>query len=100
MGTADKLQQFFQGADLTSRLAVVTHFGWLEENGFVDDNGDASFRIGDRLVAVWSKDEAKVVYTPREPLYIVESQPAGLGLGGQRNLLVLFFESRDTGVAG
>ena len=100
MGTAEKLQQFFSGADLDERLALVTHLGELEERGLVDEDGTGPFRIGDRLVKLLDRNEAVVLYTPREPLYVTEIQPAGLGLGGSRNLFVIFFESRDDGTAG
>lgn len=102
MGTAEKLRQFFQGNSPTSRLVLVFHFRDLERMGLVDDDGNAKIHVGDRLAALYpmrgSCIDTKAAWTPRDPVFAVEIQPNAFGLGGARNLLFAFFESRDSAV--
>jgi hypothetical protein len=99
MGTGEKLRQFFQGNDPVSRLVLIFHFRDLEKMGLVDDRGNARLRIGDRLAALYplrgSCTETTAAWTPVEPVFAVEVQPNGFGIGLSRNLLFMFFESRD-----
>ncbi len=98
MGTNEKLRQFFQGNDPTGRLVLVFHFRDLEHAGLVDSSGNATLRIGDRLQELVNGRTGVTEYTPRDPLYAVEVQPNAFGIGRGRNLLFVFFESRDKAV--
>ncbi len=83
-----------------SKLALVFHFLDLEKAGLVVD-GRAVFRKGDRLTELRSRDGTKIeelVSSEAGGLYVVEVQPAGLGLGGRRNLLLVFFQERARGL--
>ncbi len=101
MGTSEKLRQFFQGNDPTSRLVLIFHFRDLERAGLVDAGGNAKLRIGDRLAALYSmrgscaETPGTAAWTPKDPVYAVEVQPNAFGIGMARNLLFVFFEGRD-----
>lgn len=100
MGSAEKLRQFFAGANPSSNLVLVLHFRDLERAGLVDSAGNATLRVGDRLASIRDSRTKNVVWTPREELYCVEVQPNAFGIGRGRNLLFLFFQDRDNAAAG
>jgi len=97
MGTGEKVRQFFQGADMDARLVLVFHFRDLEAAGLVDANGNATLRPSDRLESITNSRTGEVVFTPREPLYVVEVTATAFGIGRGRNLLTVFFQGRDKG---
>lgn len=95
MGTNEKMRQFFQGNSPSGRLVLVFHFRDLEGAGLVDAAGNATLRVGDRLEKITNQRTGAVEWTAKEPLYAVEIQPNAFGIGRGRNLLFVFFESRD-----
>ncbi len=102
MGTGEKMRQFFQGNDPSSRLVLIFHFRDLERLGLVDSVGNAKIRVGDRLHALsplrGSVVDTRAAWTPTKPLFAVEVQPNAFGIGLSRNLLFAYFESRDKAV--
>jgi hypothetical protein len=96
--TLDRLQMFASGNVPDARMAVVMHFRYLEQNGLVDTTtGEPLIRIGDRLNAIYDK-AGTLVQTIRPELYVTEVRPIGYGLGHARNLLLVVFDDRETGV--
>lgn len=95
-------QRFLQAGNLPdSRLSLVFHFRELEQQGLVDVNGAALIRVGDRLTALYDRGNSileSLVPNRTGGLYITEAQPAGLGMGGRRNLLLCIFEDRPKGL--
>lgn len=84
-----------------SRLALVFHYRDLERLLLVDGAGGGMLRKGDRLTEIRSRDGSKleeIVPAETGGLYANEVQPAGLGLGGRRNLVVVFFGERAQGL--
>jgi hypothetical protein len=102
MGRWEGQQQMQSGNVPDSRLTLVFHFRDLERAGLTDPNtGDALIRVNDRLVTLKSRNGLILEQTVRVPsggLYATEVQPAGLGLGGRRNLLVATFDKRPQGL--
>lgn len=96
-------QQLQGGNQPDSRLALVFHFRELEAKGLVDTStGDALIRVNDRLVAIYARDgvtKEATVKLGSGGLYATEVQPAGLGLGGRRNLLLVVFDERPQGLS-
>lgn len=85
------------------QLGLVFHFVDLEAAGLVDlATGDALIRVNDRLVALRRLNGTLAQTIPMPAgLYATEVQPIGLGLGGDRNLLLVQFNDRPQGlVAG
>lgn len=95
MGTGEKVRQFFQGADMDGRLVLVFHFRDLEAAGLVDASGNARLRHSDRLASIANSRTGEVVFTPRDPLYVIEVTATAFGIGRGRNLLTVFFATRD-----
>jgi hypothetical protein len=95
-------QQLQGGNQPDSRLALVFHFRELEQKNLIDPvTGEALIRVNDRLVAIYSRNGATKEQSVRVPsggLYATEVQPAGLGLGGRRNLLLVVFDERPQGL--
>lgn len=94
MGVGEKVRQFFQGADFTGRMVLVFHFRDLERLGLVDGQGNATIRTSDRLESIADRFGV-TVFTPRDPLFVVEVTSTAFGIGRRRNLLTVFFEVRD-----
>lgn len=90
--TVNALEQVANGGQLSSKIVIVCHCQWLEENGFVDAAGNATVRQGTRLVAIYTPT-GDVAFTAVEPVYVTQVMPAGFGFGGTRNLLFVTFES-------
>lgn len=81
----------------TSQIKLILHYRDLERMGLVDANGGASFRKGDRLVALLTRRGAiERFYSP--PLYCTAVEDGGHGRGGRRNLCVLSYENRPQGI--
>jgi hypothetical protein len=97
-GTFDKLRAFFGGNSPDSRIAIVVHYRSLEAAGMIDTDGTAKIRIGDRLNAIYDRS-GNLVQAITNQLFVVEAQPDSYGIGQSRNLLIVFFESRDMGMA-
>ncbi len=102
MGRWEGQQQLQAGNAPDSRLTLVFHFSELEEKGLVDAaSGHAKINVGDRLVGIWDRTGAlleQLVRAEAGGLYATEVQPAGIGLGGRRNLLVVVFDERTPGL--
>lgn len=102
MGRWEAQQQARAGNQPDSRLTLVLHFRDLEDASLVDPaTGDALIRVNDRLVALYDRDGTlleQAVSTAKGGLYATEVQPAGMGIGGRRNLLVVTFDERPQGL--
>ncbi len=81
-------------------IQILVHFEDLESMGLIDiDTQTALFKVGDRLNAIYKMDGTLVQQILTPPgLYCTEAVPL-FGLGSERNLLQLSFESRDPGQA-
>lgn len=93
--------QLQAGNQPDSKLTLVFHYRELERKGLVDTAGKAMIRVNDRLVAVYSRNgviQEEFVRPEAGGLYATEVQPAGLGLAGRRNLLVVTFDERPQGL--
>jgi hypothetical protein len=76
---------------------LVFHAQALEVAGLIDADGRPSLRPNDRLLALWTKADRLIKrYAP--VLYATEVQDGGLGLGGDRNLVMVTFEDRPQGI--
>ncbi len=85
------------------QLGTVFHFVDLEAAGLVDPaTGDALLRVNDRLIAIRRLDGTVAQQIPGPAgLFATEVQPIGLGMGGNRNLLLVTWNDRPQGlVAG
>lgn len=101
VGTAEKRQMFFNGNSPDSRLILVFHMKDLERLGFVDAYGRVGIHNEDRLGAIYDKRGVLVrSFAPPQavPLYASQVEPAEYGLGSRQNLLVAYFDERETGV--
>ncbi len=78
-------------------VTLVFHFATLEELGLVDENtGTPTIRVNDRLTGLYDRDERCVLSVANPPgLFVTEVRPSGFGLGGRRNLCVVFLDSRS-----
>lgn len=96
----DKLKMLAAGNDPTTRLVLVAHFRWLEENGFVDRFGNATIYVADRVTRILDIDGAPMTSaSPESPLYVTHVLPAAYGLGKKRNLLLMTVEPRNTALS-
>jgi hypothetical protein len=92
------LKETVTGNIASANLQVLVHFEDLERLNLVDPtSGVALLKVGDRLNAIYTMEGvlAQKILTP-PGLYCTQAM-AIFGLGGQRNLLEMSFESRDTG---
>lgn len=89
------------GNEASSNLRCVLHRRALEKGGLVLPTGVPDFHVGDRLLATYTL-LGKLIQKVQDPpgLYLTQIQPAGEGLGGAQNLVVLYFDSRDQAVQG
>lgn len=92
-----KLKAFFNGDSPDTKIVCVMHFPWLEDNGYVDDEGNAMIRIGDRMTAIYDEDGV-VQATIKDPVFVTQVQPGSFGLGRKRNLLFVYFDCRSAGL--
>ncbi len=85
-----------------SRLMLVMHYRDLERLGLVDaTTREALFRVDDRLLQLYERRSGRPTDHVRPEaggLYAVQVSPAGQGLGGCRNLLVVTFQERAQGL--
>lgn len=100
MGGYERQTQTVAGNVPDSRLTLVFHYRELETKGLVIA-GDVLLRVGDRLVAIYNRAGTAVENTIKVAaggLFATEVAPAGLGLGGRRNLLAVTFDERPKGL--
>lgn len=76
---------------------VTFHFADLEAASLVDTTtGLAVIKPGDRMGAIRKMDGTLVQDFPDPPgMYCLEAVPTGWGIGGERNLLLAKFQSRN-----
>jgi hypothetical protein len=76
---------------------VTFHFADLEAASLVDTTtGLSLIKPGDRLGAIRKMDGTLVQEFPDPPgMYCLEALPTGWGIGGERNLLLVKFQSRN-----
>lgn len=101
IGAWEQRRQEALGNTPDSNLTLVFHFSDLEAADLIDASGDPKIRVGDRLVAIWDRDNVnrlQKVDARRGGLYAVRVQPDGYGLAGTRNLLIVVFEERPQGI--
>lgn len=96
IGSQEELQMMLAGDSPKTLMATVHHFDDLEDMGMVDAAGKATIRKNDKLKAIYTIDDEKVEDWCSVPLYCVMAQSRSFGLSSlQRNLLVVFWRSRD-----
>jgi hypothetical protein len=101
--TWDRLRGTAAGNLPDKRVVCVFHYRDLETRGLLDTtNGGSLIRVGDRLTAIYNRAGTTLLHRIRDEdggQYATEVAPSGLGLGGERNLLVVTFEPRALGKA-
>lgn len=99
VNTFGALQAMLSGHEAESHMVLVFHFRDLERAGLVETaTKDAKIRIHARLTALYNR-RGELEQTVGDPgLYAIDVQPAGFGLGGRRNLLLVTFKGRDQSV--
>lgn len=97
-GPYSKLEQFPDGRVLRFRVKLLFHYIDLEMQGFVDSEGRCSFQPSDRLLSLYENDGTTLIRSFDAPeLYCVHVQDRSFGLSGlKRNLVMLYFDDRDT----
>lgn len=85
------------GHDQQALVTLVFHFSELEELGLINDDGEPTIRAGDRLVAMYRLDGSLMMRYNKPYLYVKQPRPYGPGVGGDRNLLIVDFATRDVG---
>lgn len=100
VGQFMSLKEEVGGNVSVASVQVLMAFRDLENLDLVDSvTKTALIKIGDRLNAVYTMDGELIQQIPTPPgLYVTQAIPI-FGLGGQRNLLEVTFESRDTSEA-
>ncbi len=94
----DDRRQAYTGNLPEGSLILVFHFQDLEERSMIDDHGEATIRVGDRLEGIYDFNTESLIQRPRTPLYAVQPQPNSFGLDGHaRNLCLISFAPRDAG---
>jgi hypothetical protein len=94
--TFDALEMFATGRSPRALVRLVLHYSQLEAEGLLDAALVPILRVNDRLAAVYKPDGSLVWTIPAKPgLYCTEAQPRSLGLGGERSLFLMTFESRE-----
>ena len=87
-----------------TRVTLVMHHDELRRLGLVDpETQEALFRKGDRLVRLLERRTlrpAQLVRVIEGGLYATSVGPAGAGLDGRRNLLLMVFDERPRGLTG
>lgn len=73
----------------------------LEKCGLILPDGAPDFHVGDRILATYTLLGKLIQRIPDPPgLYCTQVQPAGEGLGGTQNLVVLYFDDREKATQG
>lgn len=96
------LQMAANGNLAQTDLRIVFHFKDLEREGLVEETtGLAKIKVGDRLGAVYDKRGEILIQEIKNPpgLFVTQADPL-FGMGSSRNLLAVYFRSRDQGQAG
>jgi len=89
-----------------SRLSIVLLARDLEQRGLIDTNGEVVLKVNDKLTGIYENCGAAEHALAKQTqdvrdipgLKCVECSPAGEGLGGGRNLFVMYFEPDDHGI--
>jgi len=77
-------------------VRLVLHFSELESLGLLDADRLPLLRVNDRLAAIYRPDGTLVQTIPDPPgLFCTEAQPRSFGLGGERSLFLMTFETRE-----
>ena len=94
-----KLQMLATGNTGSTGFVVLFHFADLEAAGLVDAAGNATIKVGDRMVAVYRYDDGALIQKIKTSpgAYVTEAAPI-FGLNSERNLLQVTFKSRDQGL--
>jgi hypothetical protein len=104
IGLYGQLNQQNAGNDPRDQFTLIFHFQYLEEHDLVDAvTGEAKIRVGDRAIAIYKLDGTFIQRfgLDGEGFFCTEAQPQSFGLsGGERNLLICTFESRDKAAKG
>lgn len=102
LATWERQQQQAAGNQPDSGLTLVFHYRELERRGLVDPaTSEALFRVNDRLVRLLDRrtgNANELVRVAAGGLYATQVSPAGAGLGGRRNLLLVTFDDRAQGL--
>jgi hypothetical protein len=95
------LNMVASGNAASSNLRLVLHRRDLTKRGLLLADGLPDFHVGDRILATYTRWGKLIAPIPDPPgLYCTQVQPAGEGLGGNQNLVVLYFDHRDQAVPG
>lgn len=86
----------------SSNLRAVLRRSDLAKRGLILPTGAPDFHVGDRMIATYTRLGKPIQKPIPDPpgLYVTQIQPAGEGLGGTQNLVVLYFDSRDKASQG
>lgn len=96
---ADKLQMLSTGDSKQTIVVLVFHFSDLEALGLVDPTtGKALIKTSDRLNALYRGNGTLIQAYSSPQIFAQEATPIGIGIGGDRNLLRVVFQSTDMGV--
>lgn len=108
-GQHQQLRQGPGGNVPDSRLELILLASDLEQRGLIGPTGEPALKVNDKLVGIYGScgraetviGELKQTADIRDlPGYFcVEVRPGGEGLGGDRNLVSMFFEDREHGKA-
>lgn len=94
----EAMRQVLGGTSPDSRMTLVFHFSSLEDANMVDENGQATIRLNDRLRAIFDCEENMIERIPNPPgLFVNSVKSAGFGLGQKRNLLIVELQERELG---
>ena len=99
-GPYEELEQFSDGRVLRYKLLVILHYQDLESRGLVDSKGRTVFQVSDKLLSLHEQDGSLIREYDETPLFCVHLQDRSFGLSGlKRNLVMLYFDDRDTASA-
>lgn len=102
--TFEQLREQAAGNDPNTKIRVCFHFSDLEELDLVDAaTGRPKLQINDRLVSIHRYDDETLIQLMgvKEGFYCTAAEPRSFGLsGGERNLLLCTYESRDVSLKG
>lgn len=95
----EKLAQTASGREVQFKIRLCLHYFELESAGLIAENGSSVFQPGDRLDTIHTQTGTLLRNFEPEYLFLVHTQDRSFGLsGGTRNLLLLYFDSRNTTV--
>jgi hypothetical protein len=97
---ADRLTMAAAGDLKQTFVVLILHFMDIEAMNLVHPTtGQCLLKSGDRLAGLYQENGSLIQTYPSPPgVFVRESTPVGIGLGGQRNLLRLICQSRDQGI--